>query len=96
MGKLKTSILIFGISLLLTSCYTYTYTVGNGPQTGIKVTQKNHYLVYGLVPVSTSNPTTMAGTSNDYEVTIQHSFIDGLINAITMGIYSTTTTTVTR
>ena len=88
--------LFIGVSLLLTSCYTYTYNVGKGPQTGVTVTEKNHYLIYGLVPLSTSDPVKMAGSATDYSVTIEHTFIDGLLNSITGGIYNPTTTTVIK
>lgn len=87
---------ILSFSILLSSCYTLTYTVGNGPQTGQVVTEKNHYLIYGLAPLKTSDPVAMAGDTENYQVQIQHSFIDGLINAITFGIYNPTTTTVTK
>ncbi|HOR39936.1 MAG TPA: Bor protein [Paludibacteraceae bacterium] len=88
--------LICGVCLVMTSCYTYTYTVGNGPQTGVEVTKKNHYLIAGLVPISTSNPTEMAGGAANYEVTIQHTFVDGLLNGLTGGLYSPTTTKVRK
>lgn len=90
------SFLIVSLSLMLTSCYTYSYSVGNGAQTGVVVKEKNHYLIYGLAPVSTSNPTTMSGGAKDYDVKIEHTFVDGLLNAITFGIYTPTTTTVTK
>ena len=96
MCRLKLLVLILVTSLLLTSCYTYTYNVGKGAQKGITVTEKNHYVIYGLVPIATSNPSKMADGVQDYSVQIQHTFIDGLINAITMGIYTPTTTTVTK
>jgi len=88
--------LVFAISLLTASCYTLTYSVGEGAKTGIEVTEKNHYLIYGLAPIKTSDPTKMAGGAKDYTVTIEHSFIDGLLNALTFGIYSPTTTTVKK
>ena len=88
--------LICGVCLVMTSCYTYTYTVGNGPQTGVEITKKNHYLLYGLAPISTSNPVEMAGGAADYEVTIQHTFVDGLLNALTNGLYTPTTTIVRK
>ncbi len=87
---------VLSISLLMSSCYTLTYSVGEGSKTGIEVKQKNHYLIYGLAPVGTSDPTEMAGGATDYTVTIQHTFVDGLINAITFGIYTPTTTKVVR
>ena len=88
--------LLFATSLLLTSCYTHTYSVGQGAQTGITVTEKNHFLIYGLVPLKTTNPTKMAGGASNYTVTHQWTFIDGLISGITGGIYNPTTTTVTK
>jgi hypothetical protein len=97
MKKLIVStIFVFGLSLLMTSCFTYTHTVGKGPQTGVQVKKMNHYLIYGLAPVGVSNPTEMAGGATDYEVTITHTFVDGLINALTFGIYTPTTTIVKK
>jgi len=89
-------IFILFLSFFMTSCYTYTYTVGNGPQSGAEIVEKNHYLVYGLAAIKTSDPTVMAGDAKDYEVTITHSFIDGLINGLTFGIYNPTTTIVNQ
>jgi len=89
-------IIVFGLSVLMTSCYTYTHTVGKCPQTGVEVKKINHYLIYGLAPVGISNPTEMAGGATDYEVTITHTFVDGLINALTFGIYTPTTTIVKK
>lgn len=88
--------LVFAISVLFSSCYTLTYSVGEGAKTGVDVMERNHYLIYGLAPVKTSDPSKMAGGAKDYTVTIQHTFIDGLLNAITFGIYSPTTTIVKK
>jgi hypothetical protein len=38
----------------------------------------------------------MAGGAKDYTVNIQHSFIDGLLSGLTGGLYTPTTTTVTK
>ena len=84
------------VLMTLSSCYTYTYTVGDGPQTNVTVTEKNHYFVYGLAPGGQSIPAEMAGDAENYRVTIQHTFVDGLINALTFGIYTPTTTTITK
>jgi hypothetical protein len=76
------------MSLACSSCYTNTMLVGNGAQTGVEVKAKNHYLIGGLAQLSTSDPQEMAKGASDYEVTIQHTFVDGLISAITFGIYT--------
>lgn len=94
--RLLNTLLSCGLIVVLSSCYTYTYTVGNGPQTNVQVKEKNHYVIYGLAPIKTSDPIKMAGGASNYQVTIQHTFIDGLLNAITFGIYTPTTTTVIK
>lgn len=88
--------MVLVVAGLMTSCYTLTYSVGEGAKTGLTVTEKNHYVVYGLAPIKTSDPQKMAGNTTNYDVTIQHTFVDGLINALTFGIYTPTTTTVRK
>src|SRR5690554_5812709 len=87
---------ILGLLITTTSCYTYTFSVGDGAQTGLEVKKMNHYLIYGLAPVSVTDPNVLAGNAENYDVTIQHTFVDGLINAITLGIYSPTTTIIRK
>jgi len=84
------------LSLSMTSCYTLTYTVGTGTQTGETIKKKNHYLIYGIAPLKTSDPTKMAGDAKNYQVTIKHTFVDGLLNLLTYSIYTPTTTIVTK
>ena len=84
------------MAILLTSCYSQTYTVGKGSQSGVVVKEKNHYAIYGLAAIKTSSPTEMAGDTADYEVNTQHNFIDLLINSLTFGLYNPTTTKVTK
>ena len=80
----------------MTSCFTYTFDVGKGATTGVQMTQKNHYLINGLVPLSEVDHEKLAKGASDYTVKIEHSFIDGLLGAITFGIYTPTTTTITK
>ncbi len=84
------------LSLMMSSCYTISHTVGTGPQSGQEVKKMNHYLIYGLAPVGVSDPNEMAGGAQNYEVTTKHTFVDGLLSAITFGIYSPTTTIVKK
>lgn len=92
---LKFSFLVL-FTVLFSSCYVNTFSVGKGAQTGVQVKKMNHYLVYGLAPIATSDPQKMANGAENYDVTIKHSFIDGLINALTGGLYTPTTTIVTK
>lgn len=100
MNKMKktvfNTILILGLSLALNSCFTYKMAVGEGAQTGVEHRKMNHYLIYGLAPINTVAPSELAGDAKDYEITIKHTFIDGLICAITLGIYTPTTTIVRK
>ena len=88
--------LFFVLCVSLSSCFTQSYLVGSGAQTGVTVKEKSHYLIGGLAPLKTANPTKMAGDAKNYEVTTTHSFVDGLINFLTGGIYTPTTTIVKK
>ena len=88
--------LVLCVSFFMSSCYTYTHVVGDGPQTGVQVKEKNHYFIVGLAQGNQSDPKEMAGGAEDYEVTITHTFVDGLLNALTFGIYTPTTTIVQK
>ncbi|MEI8085962.1 MAG: hypothetical protein WCG93_07075 [Paludibacter sp.] len=87
---------VFGVCVMMTSCYTMTATVGKGPQTGEKVVGHNHYLIDGLAPISTVNVKELSGSAQNYSITISHSFIDGFLAALTSGIYTPTTVTITK
>lgn len=88
--------LVLGISVMMTSCYTVTATIGNGPQTGERVVGHNHFLIAGLLPVGTANVKEMAGGAKDYQITVKHTFIDGLLASLTGGLYTPTTTIVKK
>lgn len=96
MKKVTLSVAVLAGLFLFSSCYTYKFNEGDGPQTNVQITEKNHYFVFGLAPGKISNPKDMAGNAQNYRVEIEHSFVDGLIAAITLGIYTPTTTTITK
>lgn len=74
----------------------YTSIVGKKSQGQNQTTQWNHYVIYGLAPVGVSNSKQMADGATDYSVHTRQSFVNGLVSAITFGIYTPTTTTVTK
>ncbi len=86
----------FAASMMLTSCYTYTVVVGKGAQGNEKVQKWNHYLLDGLVPIEVSDAKVMSAGAENYTVKTEHSFVNGLLAGITFGIYTPTTTTVTK
>ncbi len=93
---MKMMAIAFASSILLTSCYSYTSVVGSGAQGNSETTEWNHYVIYGLAPVGVSDSKAMAGGAENYTVTTRQSFVNGLVSAITFGIYTPTTTTVTK
>ena len=84
------------LSLMMSSCYSHKFVVGNGPQTGVDVTAKNNFFVLGLIPGKVSEPQKMAGDAQDFEVTEVQTFVDGLVGVLTFGIYTPTTTKVQK
>jgi len=92
---LSAAILVASLGLF-SSCYTYTATVGKGAQSGTQITKKNHYLLSGLIPINPVDAKTLAGNAENYTVTVKHKFIDGFIASLTFGIYSPTTTIITK
>ena len=93
---IKISTLVLAISMSFTSCYSYTSVVGEGAKGNSQITKWNHYVIDGLAPVGVSNSKEMAGGTADYTVFTRQTFVNGLIAALTFGIYTPTTTTVTK
>ena len=90
-NKLTTITLI--ISMLFISCATHLHNVGHGPQTGIKVTSRQYYLLYGLVPLNSVDTNKMAGIDSngnyitDYEIQTQTGPID-IVLAFGLGVFT--------
>ncbi|MDP5121265.1 MAG: Bor family protein [Spirosomaceae bacterium] len=94
--KMKMIKVEFSYSILLTYCYYYTSVVGKGAQGNSQVTKWNHYVIGGLAPVGVSDSKAMAGGATDYTVFTRQTFVNGLVAALTFGIYTPSTTTVTK
>ena len=90
-NKLITILLI--ISMLFVGCATHLHNIGYGPQTGIKVTSRQFYLFYGLVPLNSVDTNEMAGIDlngnyiTDYEIKTQTGPID-LVLAFGLGVFT--------
>ncbi len=95
-NSMKMMTVVIAASMLLASCYSYTSVVGSGAQGNNQTTEWNHYVIYGLAPVEVSDSNKMADGAENYTVTTRQTFVNGLISAITFGIYTPTTTTVTK
>lgn len=92
--KFTLSMAVLCSLLFFSSCFQQRIIVGTGPQGNTEVTEWNHYFIYGLAPAEVADVKVMAGDAENYEIWNRHSFVNGLIQAITFGIYTPTTTTV--
>ena len=102
----KLIIITLIISMLFISCATHLHTVGYGPQTGVKATARQYYLLWGLVPLNTVDTNELAGTDingnqiENYEIKTQFGALDIAINwvsAVTIGgLVSSRTVTITK
>ena len=95
-NSMKMVAILFASSMLLTSCYSYTSVVGEGAKGNSQTTKWNHYVVYGLAPVGVSDAKQMAGGAKNYTVHTRQTFVNGLVASLTFGIYTPSTTTVTK
>lgn len=96
MKKIKLLFIGIACSFLLSSCFTYTTVVGDGAENNKEIQKWNHYFLWGLAPGNVSNPAELAGESKNYDVKTEQSFVNGLVNVLTFGIYAPTTTTITK
>ena len=99
MKKVVVMIMIVS-SLFLIGCSTHVHTVGTGPQTGVKNTARQYYLLYGLIPINSVDTDEMAGSAANYEIQTQVGPMDSVINVASAvaiaGIVSSRTVTVTK
>ncbi len=91
--KLLSIILIF-IFMFLCGCYSITHTVGDGAKNNQTSTERQWYILYGLVPLNEVDSKAMAGSASDYEITTEMTFVDGVIGIFT-GIITVQPRTVT-
>ena len=85
------------VFLFSSCCSTRTYH-GNTTENTAMVevaSKKNHILLWGLLPLESSkqNVKDVVENKKDYQIQSQHTFVDGLLGMITLGIYTPTTTT---
>lgn len=97
MRKYKLTVGLCVLTFCFSSCYTSKVYHGtmteNTPQ--IEVASKsNSILLWGLLPLQSSKQkaSDVVGDKSNYTTVNTWTFVDGLLNCITFGIYSPTTT----
>lgn len=78
------SIALFVVVLFtFAGCYTQTHIVGNGAKTGQTVENRQWFILWGLVPISKVDSKAMAEGAQDYTITTESTFVDGVISVFT-------------
>ena len=103
---MQKKLIVIVISMLFISCATHIHTVGYGPQTGVKATARQYYLLWGFIPLNTVDTNEMAGTDingnqiENYEIHTQYGALDIAINWISLvttgWFFSSRTVSVTK
>ena len=80
--KVTSAVLIVNV-LFVIGCATHIHKVGNGAQGNDVMTQRQWYVLWGLVPINDVDSHTMAGGATDYEVKTEVNFVDAVISIFT-------------
>jgi Bor protein len=86
MKKLRTAVLIAG-AVALSGCYHAVIDTGRPASTDMITIKWANSFIYGLVPPPMVNSATKCPNGVS-KVETQHSFLNGLVAAITWGIYT--------
>ena len=74
------------LAMPLSGCFTLNHTVGNGGQGTEVASNRQWYILWGLIPLNNVDGEKMAlekNLTNNYTVKSQMSFVDCLLNIIT-------------
>jgi|SRR5579859_1911812 len=87
MKKALRLLLCIGVlSVPLSGCYTLQHTVGNGGSGQEVASNREWYILWGLIPLNKVDGEKMAvenNLTNNYTIKSQMSFIDVLLNIVT-------------
>lgn len=75
-------------------CAAHTHIVGTGAKGGEKVSAKQWYALYGLIPLNKVDTQQMAGGASDYTIKTKQDITDILLGCV-VGILTFGTRTVT-
>lgn len=89
---LKKVLVITMMTASLSACMTVEHTVGQGAQGPQTATERQWYVLWGLVPINKVNSQQMAQGKADYTVKSEVQPLDVIINAVTgfISVYSQT------
>ena len=71
------------VVFVLASCMTHVHTVGEGPQSFETVSERQWYVLWGLVDITTPDTERMAAGAEDYEIVTEFEVLDVVIGFFT-------------
>jgi predicted small secreted protein len=74
------------LSLPMTSCYTMSHKVGNGGTAASETSERQWFVLFGLIPINEVDSHAMADGATNYTVTTEQSVLDVVINIFTSWI----------
>ena len=89
--KRKLRLVIVGCCLFfVTACSVHTHVVGAGPSSGLTVSARQYYALWGLIPLNKVDSNSMAGETNNYAIETKQRGVDVLISIAANIIIPTT------
>jgi len=91
---LRSMALLSALALPMSSCYTFEHQVGDGGSGGSEQTDRQWFILWGLVELNSVDSQAMADGATDYTATTEWTPLDILINIFTgyITVYSRTYT----
>ena len=90
--RIGRTLIVAGLLLACAGCYRHTYTLGAGAPAGPLVYDRwQHHWLWGLINPDRQLALKAVCASGDATIDTEMSFLNGLVNALTWGIYSPTT-----
>lgn len=83
MKKLISFFVLVSFLILMAGCYSQKFVVGEGAKGNQVVSERQWYILWGLVPLNTVDVQKMAAGATNYTIVTEHTFVDQLIAAFT-------------
>ena len=94
--KLVCVLTVFALAFVV-GCQTHRHIVGDGAQEWDSQSERQWYILGGLIPLNDVQTEQMAGDVEDYEIKTETTFVDGLINLLlSVATINVRTVTVTK
>ncbi len=83
MLKKTASVLCILSLLFIIGCAAHIHKIGDGPQGGEEIVQRQWYILWGLVPLNDVDTHAIAGDAKDYEIRTEVTVLDFVISIFT-------------